>query len=70
MTQNTIPPRGYNSRSQSGLMAKLRVMQVGESVTGPRHWEKTAYDKAKKAGVRIVLRRLGFEDSVTVFREA
>ncbi len=73
-----IPPKytgtkwgGWISDPTKTLSYALKKMAVGESMEWDREKGETqAYNIAKKIGIRVTLRRLGKEGTVTIFRSS
>lgn len=75
---NAVPARGYKARpggnwkdgSSSHLRKLMLGLQVGESVIGPHKWESPCRVIARRIGIKVVSRREGRDDFVTVYRVA
>ena len=71
-----LPPRlsgcqtkgNYRHGGYAGLTAFLKRLGVGEGRVAPRLWEQCAGAHAKKIGIRIITRRLGSDDTTTIYR--
>jgi hypothetical protein len=65
-----IPPKHQSAKRSTGLTAKLRGLQIGQSVEIPLDWENRVHTPANRLGIRVATRRLGSVNTVTVYRTA
>lgn len=69
-----IPPKCAKSPDQlaagktTGVSAFLRSLQVGEPKDCPQRWESGLGCAAQGLGIKVVSRRLGRADLITVYR--
>lgn len=80
MSIDQIPPPRWNPKGghefsgnyrhgkYAGLTKFLKALAVGQGKEAPREWERLATTKAKCLGIKIVTRRLGATDKVTIYR--
>jgi hypothetical protein len=69
-----LPPRGFGGRYKikSGIYVELREalseMEIGESSDWPMRCEDGVRVIAKRLGIKVVTRRLGRLNKITVYR--
>lgn len=69
-----IPPKYTKSKGNrssgktAGVSEFLRTLEIGEAKDCARDWEQALSAAAKRIGIKVVSRRLGREETLTVFR--